>query len=108
MQSSTRIANWDDARAECKKNGGDLASIANQATLDFLVDNIKTTTYTWIGAEKKSGVWSWADGTPWTEFTNWAAGQPQENVVVVINKQFFWYDDPKTFDHYYLCEYQFF
>ena len=67
---------WDNARAECKKNGGDLATISNQATQDFVVNSIThlnlkiedtiQDSNCWIGGERNSGVWSWADGTPWT------------------------------------------
>ena len=106
VQSSTTIANWDDARAECKKNGGDLATIGNQATQDFVVDNILTRSYTWIGAEKISSVWSWVDGTPWTGFANWASNEPQGTNVVVLDSAYQWYDTSKqTSSRYYLCEF---
>ena len=108
MQSSTRIANWDDARAECKKNGGVLAIIANQATQGFLVGNIKIKTYTWIGAEKKSGIWSWTDGTPWTGYAKWQSGQPSSgpsDESVVLNSDYDWYDTSKSSPRYYLCQF---
>ena len=69
--------------------------------------------YTWIGAGNDAGVWSWADGTPWTRFNNWAPGEPAEgpDVAAVITHQdgFQWWDCPKTGDERckanYLCQY---
>ena len=67
--------------------------------------------YTWIGAGSDAGVWSWADGTPWTRFNNWASGEPGEgpDVAVVITHQdgFKWWNCPKTgkCNANYLCQY---
>ena len=99
---------WDDARTECKNKGGDLATIANQDTHDFLVSfvNIQNS-YCWIGAERNSGVWSWADGTPWTEFVKWQSGEPNNSgdVGVYLSKDYKWIDYSKVYSTYYLCEF---
>ena len=91
------------------KNGGDLASIANQATQDFIVNNIRTTDYTWIGAESKSNAWSWADGTPWTGFGNWESSQPvagKQNAIVIYsdNKWKRWGRSGSIYANF-LCQY---
>ena len=50
---SKTTAKWDDARAECKKNGGDLATNGNQDTYDFLVNNVNIPqNYCSIGGQK--------------------------------------------------------
>jgi len=36
---STTKLNHDDARAACKETGGDLASITNQAEMDFIASH---------------------------------------------------------------------
>ena len=41
LESSQATSDWNEARAECQKNGGDLATIDSQATQDFLVKNLK-------------------------------------------------------------------
>ena len=106
---SETVLDWYDASREFKKNGGDLATIANQDTHDFLVSfvNIQNS-YCWIGAERNSGVWSWADGTPWTGFEKWNSGEPDkgnDNVGVGLSSSYKWYDWVKTQTHYYLCQY---
>merc|ERR1719471_863026 len=41
LESSQATSDWNEARAECQKNGGDLATIDSQATQDFLVKKFK-------------------------------------------------------------------
>ena len=69
---------WKEARRTCQANApgeGDLASIHDQATNDFL--HTLTTEYSFIGGtdEGSEGVWRWSDGTPW-DYENWSRGQP--------------------------------
>ena len=106
IKRSLTTQNWDDARAECKKNGGDLATITDQATMDFvlqIVNDIEKewTKWIWIGAEKNSGIWSWADGTPWTDSIDrlWNHNNPRnsrDNGAVAISPSFGWDDWVKS------------
>ena len=50
LESSQATSDWNEARAECQKNGGDLATIDSQATQDFLVENLKGITSSWFHA----------------------------------------------------------
>ena len=57
---------WDDARKACQGTPGakgDLATVADQETMDFIENSFKSISSTWIGGEKISDEWSWADGT---------------------------------------------
>ena len=108
VSNSQEQKTWDDAQADCKKNGGDLATVADQATVDFLVGNVKVTTWTWIGGELKSGVWSWADGTPWTGFENWVSipNTGDSNNGMLLKSNFEWNTASKANSWYYLCQYE--
>ena len=59
---------------------GDLASIPNQETNEFIVSlfqNHSGRKYKWIGGYDydEEGVWKWTDGTPW-QYQNWDTNQP--------------------------------
>ena len=113
FQKETEMT-WVEARAECLKTGGDLATIANQATQDFFENYFKFDKNTFIGAQKKMGAWIWVDGSPWVEFETWVTGEPNiksDNAAVVIGTSKKWYDVPKTWKNgygsgggYYLCQ----
>ena len=76
IESDTSMS-WDKARIQCKILGGDLASVKDNETQNFLFTlldpGIKKA---WIGGRKIGGQWSWVDGTPfdWTE--GWHRHQP--------------------------------
>ena len=57
---------------------GDLATIADQQTLDFIKNKLVLGDSHWIGAEKSSGEWRWADGTPWS-FSAWGTVNPNNH-----------------------------
>ena len=72
---------WKRARCSCKfsapDNDGDLASVPNQETNDFL-SKLATGNF-WVGGYRNTfNEWSWSDGTPWT-FESWSKGQPDDN-----------------------------
>ena len=92
--SSIKTDTWEKARSECKKEGGELATIANQATQSFISNNFEFSENNWLGGVRKSGVWAWTDGTPWTGFTNWHSGQPDDgdNAVLMIYTGSTWVD----------------
>ena len=54
---SKETASWDDARKACQGTlgaKGDLATVANQETMDFIENSFKSISSTWIGGEKIS------------------------------------------------------
>ena len=59
---------------------GELASIPDQATNDFLAE-LHSASAAWVGGTdavaegSPDGGWIWTDGTPW-HYTSWAPGQP--------------------------------
>ena len=67
---------WNSAREKCTTLGGQLASIPDQQTWDFIRQLGKGADL-WIGGsdEETQGVWKWVDGTSFT-FTAWLKGQP--------------------------------
>ena len=67
--------NWVNARIKCWKLQGELASVPDQETKEFLT-NLGNKVEHWIGGQKnEAGNWTWTDGTPWrNEF--WAKGEP--------------------------------
>ena len=74
--------NWNEARSTCQEAGqnGDLASIPNQETNEFIVSFFQITASPWIGGYdyNEGGVWKWSDGTPW-QYQNWDTNQPSSN-----------------------------
>ena len=115
--SSTKTSTWEKGSNECKKDGGVLATIENQATQDFIEKNIDWDAvdgHVWLGGVRKYEVWTWEDGTPWTGYTNWYIDQPDdENAdITVLNLHSSdkkWYDfseeDYKSFHPFSLCQY---
>ena len=69
---------WDAARSFCwtsAHHGGELASVPDQATNDFLTT--LTSDRAWIGGtdEGSEGDWRWSDGTPWS-YDSWKVKEP--------------------------------
>ena len=62
-----------------KGRDGDLASIPNEATAEFIKENFKfSTARVWLGGHRTaSGPWTWSDGSKWL-YENWYPGQPNE------------------------------
>ena len=66
---------WTDARTKCLEQQGDLASVPDRETLEFLNKLGGNRVSHWIGGQQKDGRWTWTDGTPWSnEF--WMPGEP--------------------------------
>ena len=93
---------WAEARSFCQTDApgeGDLASIHDKATNDFLTT--LTTEYSLIGGtdEGSEGVWRWSDGSSW-DYENWHSGEPnnagggQQVALKVAQK----YTDTGTWD----------
>lgn len=70
---------WQDARAFCVSEGGDLASLHDEPTHQFLRGQVFLTgsEAMWIGLSDlaEEGVWTWSDGTPF-DFEAWADNEP--------------------------------
>ena len=94
---------WDDARAECKKKNGDLATVANQATQDFIKNSFTFSTFVWLGGKRIAGKWTWADGTPFEFDLN-----IENNVghdYLMMDSAYRWKDNIKSRGYHYLCQY---
>ena len=66
---------WTEARDFCVENGGDLASIPDQETNDFLFSIISSRAFIGGILDSSSGAWTWSDGTLFS-FTKWKSNQP--------------------------------
>ena len=75
---NTTVDTWLEARNLCLTMGGDLASVPNQETNDFLVSIIRSSAF--VGG-MKLGNWTWSDGSALT-YTNWGSGQPSGDGAV--------------------------
>ena len=96
-----RLLNWDDARAYCQENVpynvGDLASIPDAGTNDFLQTLIQDA-YIWVGGLRdESSSWIWSNGTPWG-YTSWHEGQPNNGGGVQSHLAFNFYSSGKWND----------
>ena len=71
---------WNDAEQECQSFGGNLASIPNEATNNFLNNLGDKQSFKWIGGYdfNTGGEWKWSDGTPWS-YTKWGKNYPKNS-----------------------------
>lgn len=87
---------WHAARDKCKEMSGQLVTVPDAATWEFV--EALTPASVWLGAtdEKTEGVWVWVDGTP-VDFKAWYPGQPDnsggEHYTATYKSQ--WADIPK-------------
>lgn len=74
---------WKSARQECYKLGGEMLTIENQETMDFIAGKLNSGDLgwdrngVWIGMRNTGGTWRWTNGRPMT-YENWADGQPSQ------------------------------
>lgn len=61
---------WNEAKEQCEKMGGHLATIASAAESDF-VQSLAPEKRAWLGGKLTGAQWAWVDGSPW-EFENFA------------------------------------
>ncbi|CAH1781368.1 unnamed protein product [Owenia fusiformis] len=75
---------WDEARAFCKAQKADLASVRDMAEYNWLKGQVtkdpRKNEY-WLGMtdKEKEGTWKWVDGTKWSTAVAtaaWGKGQP--------------------------------
>ncbi|ESO94148.1 hypothetical protein LOTGIDRAFT_161348 [Lottia gigantea] len=73
---------WNDARAMCGSNGGDLLSITSSVEQAYVTGRIKgmTSEVLWIGANdlKREKGFQWTDRSPFP-YMNWLPGEPNNN-----------------------------
>ena len=89
---------WDEADANCKHQGGNLASVHDSKTSQFLRSLMPSTIVStsrlrvYIGGSLRDGQWTWTDGSPWN-FRDWAVGhpttRPNDNYLQMMS----WYPD---------------
>ena len=65
----TEALAWDNAQEKCELEGGNLASIPDQDTNEFLISmmDFNPDGFVWVGGRPD---WQWADGTPFTYKSN--------------------------------------
>ena len=79
---STNVMNWTAAEDFCQEEGGHLASVGSNETMDNIMLGFRRggfgdNDYFWLGGNDlaKEGVWEWTDCTPW-EFSLWLPEEP--------------------------------
>ena len=94
----TSEVSWTEARTTCQTTvpaNGDLASVPDSATNDFLANLTESTKFTWVGGHQdQSSTWVWSDGTPW-EYVSWYSTQPgnergNEDYLVIKQSGTWW------------------
>ena len=86
-------ANYHDQQELCKKDDARLAVISDQSFIS--ADDLNDMTLsakTWIGLDKKTGVWKWSNGNKMGEYNNWDPdeGQGSNNACVYIKENSKW------------------
>ena len=97
----TAKKNWTAAEDFCQKEGGHLASVAEETTMGFVLLGAvkKNLVEVWLGGNdiEKEGVWKWTDCATWN-LTFWAHGEPSnaggaEHCLQYSKKYYPWNDD---------------
>ena len=78
--SDTKL-NWADANNFCLQQNSNLASILSAEEDEFLVAEFVTDdrNFIWLGGHEENdveGAWVWTDGAPFSCYTDWRQGQP--------------------------------
>ena len=108
------VKSFPKARKHCVDlgPGGELASISDEETQTFLLEEISNSF--WTGGTADDGLtgvsWRWLDGTPWS-FEDWRTFHPK---VGIDQRLFFnaisprkWESRPWTDEASYLCQYDY-
>jgi len=102
---NTKMLSWHEARAECMKNkNGDLATIADQATQDFVKSSFIFSKWIWLGGIRTSGKWTWADGTIWTGF-DLNTQNDDGHDYLFMETSYDWNDWTNSHKSHFLCQY---
>ncbi|KAM3850436.1 macrophage mannose receptor 1-like [Diretmus argenteus] len=102
---------WSEAQTECRKEGGDLASIHNVEDQSFVISQLGygTNDELWIGLNERTteGLFDWGDHSTVT-FTSWEFGKPstsdsQEDCVLIRGEKGNWADALCEDKHGFIC-----
>lgn len=105
------LLSWQDALADCKSKGGDLASISNAQEQSYISGRTLyfPSDLMWVGANDRDteNGWQWSDGTPFA-FLNWDEKQPDNSAdsdcTVVSKRTSRWDDVPCGSRNGYICK----
>ncbi|KAL4222469.1 C-type lectin (CTL) or carbohydrate-recognition domain (CRD) [Mactra antiquata] len=104
---------WPGATVMCKLMGGDLVEIQTEAEAKYLSQQVKLYNESyWIALSDASeeGSWQWMISKDPVTYTNWAPGQPDNNVrnenCADIWPNGLWNDGQCFAPHHYICEIQ--
>ena len=105
---TTNRDSWNSSRSFCQNqySGGDLASITDRETNDFIKNTIKILTPTWLGGVRVNDKWTWIDGATWTEFEN--SNMKENNRrqdYLAMDRAYEWGDNVASVRLDYLCQY---
>ncbi|XP_035696437.1 perlucin-like protein [Branchiostoma floridae] len=112
---STDKKTYADARSACQAAGGHLAMPKDQATNNFLVNQLTrypsgSNVYFGLTDLAQEGTFVWEDGTPLTGWKNWSPGQPDDYRSVEDCAHWWgsygykWNDRSCSDSDYYVCE----
>ena len=101
-----------NAQKGCSSLNSDLVSILSQEEQDFLQLHFDKYTPFWIGLEKETEKWVWADGSTYN-YTNWKPTEPTPGYYCVLNNYsdkygvFGWATAPcdNSYSRYSVCRY---
>ncbi|CAH0367572.1 unnamed protein product [Pelagomonas calceolata] len=98
---------FDDARAYCRANYHDLASI-HSSSENAAVAALCPGESCWIGGSDaaQEGTWTWSDGTAW-DYDNWESGEPNnwggDEPYTVIYDSGRWNDESRYGTYPFVC-----
>uniref|UniRef100_A0A674PBS8 Mannose receptor, C type 1b n=1 Tax=Takifugu rubripes TaxID=31033 RepID=A0A674PBS8_TAKRU len=102
---------WSDAQRQCRKIGGDLASVHSIEDQSFLISQsgYASTDEIWIGLNdgKSEGLFEWADHST-VSFTSWEYGKPDvsseiKDCVLIRGENGNWVDRMCNEKHEFIC-----
>ena len=104
-----------DAKQECEKLGGHLATVTSDEEYNVILSLIKSKeANVWLGAtdEQTEGEWQWVTDEKFV-FENWDVLQPDntnnnEHYLSQLNKDYnyVWYDVPNNAKRGFICEFE--
>ena len=84
---------WNEARADCQTDGGELTSIASSEEQKFIAIQTRTLSSFrfWIGLSDRfqEGAFEWSDNST-VKYTRWAWGEPNNHAKVEDCVEFVW------------------
>ena len=104
------VKSYPEARKQCADQGpgGELASIPDEETQTFLLEEIANSFWTG-GTGGTEGSWKWLDGTPWS-FEDWSSFNPKpgnQRLFFNVNSPRKWESRPWTDEASFLCQYDY-